>query len=386
MSWERQKAMISAKPEEPSMVMWLIAGLVGVIAGVLLFVLHANQFLGSLQKFNLWIVAGSPVFIWFIMICLRGWIYNHAMDRHQFESDEADYAQQQWTSWAGRYLAVLYSRVLLPDELTPSIFQQAPPDLEQGCSLCRQLTLPIGEDAFSACLGGLDIPALLSLSDLPFRATLLTDSDAPDESLQRAFSACWLQLVGQAYPVPSLTIHKARSFDWVEERLKSPILDIELLLVHQTHGGSEYSDAISALMLTSDDVATKYQLSHHARLLRPMPFEKVRALHEELDTFFSTQSQAIKTSLIVGDCIAWGDNFSALLAGAKKYEGSWKPQQCHWLEKYAGLSGPFSPWIMAAVVSDIAALTKENCLMLSGDKEMRFINTVTTGNQMNGEG
>lgn len=75
-----------------------------------------------------------------------------------------------------------------------------------------------------------------------------------------------------------------------------------------------------------------------------------------------------------------------LLASAKEYEGSWKPQQCHWLEKYAGLCGPFSPWIMAAVVSDIAAQTGECCLMLSGDKEQRYINTVTTGNMTNGEG
>lgn len=109
-------------------------------------------------------------------------------------------------------------------------------------------------------------------------------------------------------------------------------------------------------------------------------------LGEELDTFFSTQSQAIAARAIVGDSIAWGDDFSTLLDSAKKYAGSWKPQQCHWLEKYAGLSGPFSPWILAAVASDMAALTKEECLMLSSDKERRFINTVTTGSLMNGEG
>lgn len=386
MSWERQKATITTEPEEPSLVIWLIAGLVAVIAGVLLFVLHANQFLGELQKFNLWIVSGSPILIWFITICLRGWMYNHAMDRHQFESDEADYVQQQWISWAGRYLAVMYSRVILPDELTPSIFLQAPKDREQGSSFSRGITLPAGEDVFSVLIGGLDISELQRLSDLPFHATLLTDSHDPDETLQREFSACWLQLVGQAYPVPLLTIFKVRAFDWVGDRLKAPILDVELLLVHQTQGGNEYSDSLSALMLTSDDVATKYQLNHHARLLRPMSLESAQMLSEELDTFFSTQSQAIAAHAIVGDSMKWGGDFSTLLASAKQYEGNWKPQQCHWLEKYAGLSGPFSPWIMAAVVSDIAALTKEDCLMLSGDKELRFINTVTTGNQINGEG
>jgi hypothetical protein len=312
-------------------------------------------------------------------------MYNHAMDRHQFESDEADYAQQQWVSWAGRYLAVLYSRVILPDELTPSTFLQAP-KISSRVALSRGITLPAGEDTFSALIGGLNISELQRLSDLPFHATLLTDSHDPDETLQREFSACWLQLVGMAYPVPLLTILKGRAFDWVGERLKSPILDVELLLVHQTQGGNEYSDSLSALMLTSDDVATKYQLNHHARLLRPMSIESTQMLSKELDTFFSTQSQAIAARAIMGDSMEWGDDFSALLTSAKQYEGRWKPQQCHWLEKYAGLSGPFSPWIVAAVVSDIALLTKEDCLMLSGDKEQRFVNTVTTGNLMNGEG
>ena len=83
-------------------------------------------------------------------------MYNHAMDCHQFQSDgEADYAQQQWISWPWRYLAVLHSRVILPHELTPSTFLQAPKDLEQGSSLSRGITLPVGEDAFSALIKGL---------------------------------------------------------------------------------------------------------------------------------------------------------------------------------------------------------------------------------------
>ncbi|SUG34705.1 Uncharacterised protein [Salmonella enterica subsp. arizonae] len=61
-----------------------------------------------------------------------------------FESDEAEYAQQQWTDWAGRYLAVLYSRVILPAELTPARFIQSPADLEQSNALGRRIALPPG--------------------------------------------------------------------------------------------------------------------------------------------------------------------------------------------------------------------------------------------------
>ena len=218
MSWERQKVTITVEPEEPSTMWWLMACLVAVITGVLLFVLHANQFLGALQKFNFWIVAGSPLFLWFVMMCLRSWLYNHAMDRHQFESDETEYAQQQWTEWAGRYLAVLYSRVILPAELTPARFMQSPSDLEQSNALVRRIALPLGEDLFSALLGGLDESVIHTCADLPFGVTLLTDASEPEEHLQKVFSAAWIQHTGPAFSVPSLAI-----LNWAEDRPPSKI-------------------------------------------------------------------------------------------------------------------------------------------------------------------
>lgn len=220
---------------------------------------------------------------------------------------------------------------------------------------------------------------------MPFGVTLLTDASDPEEHLQKAFSAAWIQHFGLTLSAPLLTILNTRSFSSVEERIKTPTLDVELLLVHQTQGGDVYSDALAALLLTSDDVATKYRFDHHARLLRPMSIEPTEDLSLAFDTFLSTQSQAIKTDVLLGDGTAWGKVFSTLLGSAKNYEGHWKPQQCHWLEEYAGRSGPFSPWIMAAVASDTVALTG-NCLMLSDNKKQRFMNIVTTGEQANGKG
>lgn len=248
MSWERQKATITAEPEEPSTMLWLMACLVAIITGVLLFVLHTNQFLGTLQKFNLWIVAGSPLFLWLVIICLRSWLYNHAMDKHQFESDEAEYAQQQWTNWAGCYLAVLYSRVILPAELTPARFIQSPAELEQSNALGRRIALPLGENVFSALLGGLEESLIQLCADLPFGVTLLTDASDPEDHLQKAFSAAWIQHFGLTLSAPFLTILNTRSFSSVEERIKTPTLDVELLLIHQMQGGDVYSDALAALL------------------------------------------------------------------------------------------------------------------------------------------
>ena len=84
MAWERQKSNVAGLPKEPSLIMWLIVGVAALVTGVLLFVLHANQMLGEIQKYNLWLVTAGPLFVWFVLICLRGWRYNNVLDKYQF--------------------------------------------------------------------------------------------------------------------------------------------------------------------------------------------------------------------------------------------------------------------------------------------------------------
>ncbi|MND20329.1 hypothetical protein D3C81_157000 [compost metagenome] len=381
MSWERQKSTVSKKPEEPSFVLWLMLGVVAVVGSVMLFVLHANKLSGPLQAFNIWVVTASPIAIWFFFLCLRGWLFNSAFDKHEFEANEADYAQQQWGEWAGRNIAVLHSSVIFPEALTPSRFFQASAEQMQHTTLTRHFHQPTPENCFSQLLEcASDVLARVP-SDLPLSASLLTDSQEDPLKLQDEFAKAWQDTV-PLHPVPVLNIQAAKTFIWLEERIKSPTLDVDLILVHQTQGKGRYSDILASLLLTSDDVATKYQLIHDASLLRPMSLDMVD-IGQSLDTFFSTQTQACATENIIGDQVAWGDLFPVLLEAAAIYTGHWKPEQLHWLETYAGLSGPFSPWIMAAVASDIVNIQKADCLMLSTDGEQKFINTVQTGNRDN---
>lgn len=58
--WRKRHLAVDAKTHE---IIWLIAGLIAVTAGVLLFVLHAKQFLGELQKLTLWIVCSGTLIL-----------------------------------------------------------------------------------------------------------------------------------------------------------------------------------------------------------------------------------------------------------------------------------------------------------------------------------
>ncbi|AGH73996.1 hypothetical protein ACOGYG_001890 [Edwardsiella piscicida] len=381
MSWEREKSTVSKKPEEPSFVLWLMLGVIAVVGSVVLFVLHVNKLSGPLQEFNIWVVTASPIVIWFFFLCLRGWLFNSAFDKHEFEANEADYAQQQWTEWAGRNIAVLHSSVIFPEALTPFRFLQASAEQVQRTTLTQHFYHSTPENCFSQLLKCVSDALVWVPSDLPLGATLLTDWQEDPLILQAEFAKVWQEIVPLC-PAPVLNIQTANTFIWLEERIKSPTLDVDLILVHQTQGKGRYSDILASLLLTSNDVATKYQLTHDACLLRPMSLD-MGDMNKSLDTFFSTQTQACATASIVGDNVEWGNAFSGLLEAAQSYGGHWKPEQLHWLEKYAGLSGPFSPWIMAAVASDIVNIQKADCLMLSTDGERKFINTVKTGNRDN---
>lgn len=378
MGWERQKSSVSVMPEEPSMMLWLIGGLVALIAGVLLFVLHANQLIG-MQHYNLWVLSSAPLFIWFVLICLRGWLYNNAVDKHEFEAKEADYSQQQWAVWAGRYLTVLHSEVILPGFLTPPQFIVAA-GREQHVRQALRVDIHSDGEAIAVLLSNLVDPLAGLPADLSLNVFLLTDSPEDYADLQDIFESYWRYLMPAERQAPTLEILHSYSFDAVERRIKSPELSAELILVQQMHGGEHYSDALACLLLTSDDVAAKYELNHDARLLRPMRLDGDNLLNE-LDIYFATQIQANFTQYIIGDSVRWGGSFSSILEAAARYKGRWKTEQLHWLETYAGMSGPFSPWIMAAVVSDVVRLQRKDCLMLSESEGQYFINTVTAGNK-----
>jgi len=380
MSWERQKSQVTPMPEKPSFLIWLICGLAALIACGLFFILHANNLSGIAQNYNIWVVSGLPLLLWFFCICLRAWIYNNGVDKHEFESKEADYSQQQWTKWAGRYLAVIHSEVTLHHSLTVPMFIPQSTELEVYNGLVTRLDISSAKSTSLIQLEGIKDALMRFPTDIKMKVFLLTDSSEEEIELRKIFGDCWRKLMPTERPVPTLLVHRSFSFDAVERRIKTPDISVELVMVQQLHGCSQYSDALATLLLTTDDVANKYQINHDVRLLRPMSLENDDLL-SEFELYFSTQTQSINTQHIIGDHAHWGQLFSLMLKAGELYRGHWKTEQLNWLETYAGRCGPFSPWIMTAIVSDAVQVLKTDCLMLSESEGRRFINTMTTGNK-----
>lgn len=379
MGWNRQKSTVTPSPKEPSLTAWLLFGLGALFVGALLFVFHANQLLGIVQSWNHWVLAAAPIVLWFSCFCLQAWLYNSALERHLFELHESAFAQQQWESWANRFHAVLSSGVILPEPLTSIRFLDLEGKLESHSHQTLRLPLDSSE-GLKTLLANTEVALRELPEEIPLNVILLTDSSKETSVLQKKIMQLWQEHLPERSGTPTFTVLKEHSYLSLEARFQQPEICAHLILVQQTQGADQWSDTLASLLLVSDDVATKFDLAHSARLLRPMSLEGQR-LSDDLRLFFTTQTIARKTQHIIGDSLAWGDVFYELLKANSEHGSAWKVGQTHWLEKYAGRSGPFSPWVIAAIASDVVKMQKANCLMLTSSSEQKFINTVTTGNQ-----
>ena len=383
MGWDRQKPLTTAPPEPLSSGRWLLSGGLAVISGGLLFVLHASGALSMLGAVNIWLFSLSPVLLWLLTFSLRGYFYGRRLAHVQFLQQEADYAQQQWTAWAERYLAVLASCVMLPDHLSATLLQPGTAGLVQRQGQVRRIDyLTEDKPAFVAALDGLLAgiqDALLALPrELPLQVTLATDELETPQALSTLFGHCWQQkFPGYAEPA-SLNIMGRLSFLTVDERLKQPEATVQLVLIVQLQGDEEYSDGLAALLLTSDDAAHKYALSHPARLLRPMPLDADNLI-EELMLFLTTQAQAQRTVAVLGDHETWAAASAGIITTGNALGTAWRAEDIQIIERYCGIQGPFSPWLTAALGAYFVGLGQRSWLALSAAGAESVVYTITTG-------
>ncbi len=386
MGWERTKAATTELPPEPSFLGWLMAGGVAAVVGILLFMLHASGMVKTLATFNIWWLAISPMIGWLFLFCLRGWLWGKTVDEHRFLLKEAEYGQQQWESWAGRYLAVLGSSILLPSGVTSDAIAKSE---ASGAPQLLSLTSHFG--AQSVTFGSLLELGLAGVQNaiatlpvtVPLNVTVVSDSNSAESHSQ--FHKIWGNLYPDRTISGSVSFCETLSFAWVEERLKNPVLDIDLILVIQQHGAGRYSDALASMLLTSDDVAEKYQLPHSARILRPMPLDMVH-FNADMGLFLETQTIACQTSNVFCDYGHWNDWFADLMTASQSHQTTWVPQEIDVLEKYNGIPGGGSAWLLAALLSDITLVGQVPVLGLFTSGTDRFVSTVTSGSNNNDAG
>ncbi|CAD5757236.1 putative type VI secretion protein [Escherichia coli] len=377
MGWKRNQISLLISPSAPSLIWWSLSGILVIIVGVLLFIIHASGHVKMLNMLSIWWFSLTPPGIWFLLFLLRCWQWNNQIDKYLVLKKENEYAQMQWEVWAERYLVISASSVMLPGGVTAgAILKSLADTLPSGYLLTKRLkniNTPVTSALASLQLSVCQLPAAL-----PVNVTLI--ADLPDSEIRSAFVSAWEALFPQRVVPDNIEVTPDFSMGWVDERLKQPVLTVDLILVIQLNGGNAYSDGLAALLLTSDDVAQKYNLPHPARLLRPMSLD-INKFNDEFTLFLETQTAACRTARVLGDCYHWEKIAAPLMTIGNQYGAGWEPSGRMLLEKWCGILGPAAPWLLTALAADLVCLGNDSLLALFSSGEEHFISTVTSGNQ-----
>ncbi|WP_330211348.1 hypothetical protein [Pseudomonas sp. AM4(2022)] len=383
MGWDRRVPEGVEAPKPPVMMRWLLAAIVAVLVGVLLFVLHASERLPWLQVLNIWALAGFPLLVWVLAFGARAHLYGGALSHYQFLEAQAREAEQSWQGWAQRSLAVAASCVLLPDQVSASVLVQNPSAIPLRTDTVRRLAaLPAREARAAAGLQMLIQALAPSLQTLPvgqdLRITLLSDV-APDhyQALRDDVQKTWSAGPNLSQPV-MISVVNELSFQWVDDVFKTVSTTIELVLVLQVCGKDTYSDGLAALLLCPDALAQALKLPVTAGLLRPMPLS-IDALDSEFSLFLQTQTSAGKATGLLADGADWQPITGRILAIAAEHGSSLQAEQQWLLEGLCGRPGPLGHWLVTALGVEIVRHQRQPLLVLAREKSQRWISTVTTG-------
>ncbi|NHV91373.1 type VI secretion protein [Cronobacter dublinensis] len=378
MSWERNTLLVKALSPAPSLFRWLIAGFLSLIVSALLFIAHASTMSAALSGTNVWFISSIPAAGWLLLFMGRCYLWFREVNHYAFLQEEAQHSQQVCEQWAQRYIAVIASTVILPDNFSARAIGQ---ERVQQYGLVRRIDLSAGREMTSISAIRLLIAALEShlnrvASVLPLRVTIVTDQ--LEETLADDFCSVWQEYIAQPIIRETLLMTDALSLSVLEERLKNPMLTADFVVVLQLSGGQRYSDGLAALLLTSDDVANKYHLSHSARLLRPMSLD-MNCFDSDLRVFLQTQVSACRTQHILGDVKAWNKYFAQLMAIGTAFGTAWQPEENELLEKWCGKPGPLSSWLLTALAADWISLHRQSVLTLFSSAQEHFISTIMPG-------
>jgi hypothetical protein len=380
MAWDRRLPEEAQAPAPPSIARWLSALLVAVLIGALLFLLYAA--VPALAMINVWMLVAAPPLATVLVFALRAYRYGGALGQFEYQQTMAHDARQTWQAWGQRGVAVLASSVLLPDQVSAQALSQSGQAFVSRSGQTRRLAgLPAGNNerlqaALEKVLAGLTSTLKALPGNTSLGVTLLTDLHADRyPELNAIWLRSWAGLNALPEPV-SMTLASELPLQWIEDRLKNASSAVELVIVLQVCGQGSYSDGLAGVLLCTDALAAKHQLSFVTSWLRPMPLE-IEALEEEFALFLQTQCRAREATGLLADKADWKPLMGRLLTAGKDDISVGATEQ--WVaEAFSGIPGPCAHWLAAALGVEMVRHRQQPLMLLTQERAQHWISTITT--------
>lgn len=379
MAWHRRLPEEVPAPVAPVLSRWMLAALVAVLMGGLLFLFYAA--VPALAVLNVWWLSVAPLALVTLAFAARAYGYGESLSRFEYQQEMADEAHQAWHAWAQRGVAVLARCVLLPDQVSAQALVQGQAFPARTGRARRLAGLSTERDerlvsAVEQVLSGL-APVLKTLPiNAPLAVTLLTDL-APKRhaELSGVWQRSWSCLKTLREP-SAVAIVDDLPLQWIEDRLKNASTAFELVVVLQLCGEADYSDGLAGLLLCPDAFATQHRLPVTTSWLRPMPLS-LGTLEDEFALFMQTQRPASRATGFLLDKADWQPLFKRLLASGGD-DVAMAAREVWTVEALCGVPGPFAPWLLAALGADGVAHRQQPLLLLTQDRAQHWISTITT--------
>ncbi|TNH44870.1 hypothetical protein [Photorhabdus luminescens] len=377
MSWNKPVIAIQQEPVSPVLWHWLVSGMLIICIGMTCYVLWS----GYIRLQQWWIIFGTVGIIWLAAFGLRLYLFGYQLGIYHFWHQERQYIDREWQDWASRYMSVLHNSVFLPEKITAGTIVQEETKIaaqygekkvidyfswsENKWRDSVQILLHSAEKAIS------DIPP-----DRPICATVITHFPEQEYGkLKMILQENWQSIFPFRKPLSQLDLVPYLSAMNIEHWLKDPASEVQLLILLQIENTGQFSEGLGILLMATDDLAQKFELTEKARIYRPMEIDSEN-FEQQFKTFINTQLSAKEAVGMLG-----GDNdmysyTSQIMPVIKEQNAALKLERIKNIEKFIGLVGPGAYWLATGLAIDLSQYHSGNYLVLAKNDRNWTVNTV----------
>lgn len=374
MSWNKKRSIRIPKPTPINYIKWFSIFLAALFFSFIFLYSNINNNLPNDNKIINLLIAFTPLIMTTLAFITILILYISKKNKYLFLENEKLYADEQWAIWGSRKMSVLGSVTLLPKNITLPYIMQHQAQHEACYNTAKSIDY-IQPDHTSSyiLLRSLNEKIHFLSENFPFQIKYITRRNK--SSIINELTSAWSELFDNS--IPSLGVSHEFSYEYIDRSIKENKDIIELIIIEQEYNRQQ-SAALSAIIITTDDIAKKYGVDVVASINRPMPILDSENYTDTIDLFAEIQVSAQFASTLYFD----GKISSSLLSDIYQSTITLKnisPSTSIDLEYFIGLTGEYSPWINTIVAIEFVTQFKKNALTLSKEKETTFISTITVG-------
>ncbi|MBS9430881.1 hypothetical protein [Photorhabdus akhurstii] len=377
MGWNKPVIAIQQEPVSPILWPWLVSGMLIICIDMTCYVLWS----GYLRPQQWGIIFGAVGLIWLAAFGLRLYLFGYRLEIYHLWSQERQYIDKEWQDWAGRHMSVLHSSLFLPEKLTAKTIVQEESKIAVQYGEKKVIDyFSWSEDKWHDSVQILLRSTETAMSNIPLDrqvcATVITYcAEQKYEKLKMILQEQWQSIFPSRQPLSQLNLVPYLSAVHIEQWLKDPASEVQLLILMQIENTEQFSEGLGILLMATDDLTKKFELAEKARIYRPMEID-LEDFGQQFKTFINTQLSAKEATGMLGNDNDIYSYTSQIMPVIQEQNAALKLERIKDIEKFIGESGAGAYWLATGLAIDLSQYHSGNYLVLAKNGRNWTVNTV----------